>query len=325
MTETRASLNPFALGLPWFVAVLHGIGGLLSGGFLMGFLATTLLEGMGDWAFGVTGAGLIALATAILRFRSHPFLRLFALSLSLAGHAALSVYLFETFELDGVVAGLVPLAAALYFLYPDSLHRLLSVLGTLTLVAAWILEGGTLDPNAIHGLLLLVAAAAVWCFCGPAPAGARPAGFAAAVVLLLLPLLILVPGDTVAIDWLPARAIAAASGLALLWLIRRNHPGFQGAPLIAAALAVAAAGAVTTPGLAFAVVVLVLGFWRGERILTALGLLFLPLFLIVFYYELEITLLDKSMMLIAGGALFLILRQGLIFRQRRPAATEGGG
>ncbi len=309
---------------PWFVAILYGLGGLISGGFLMAFLAFTLLESLDVWAFGLTGAGLIALATFAVHFWSHPFLRLFALSLSLAGHAATSFYLVDVFELDGLVAGLVALAAGLYLLYRDALHRFLSLLVTLAAVSAWILTGDTLAPNAIHGLLLMVAATSVACFGQESSTGARPAGYAAVVTLLILPLLILVPREHADIEWWAARAIATASGLAVLWLVWRAHPDFRGAPLIAAAFAIAAIGVVTTPGLALAATILVLGFWRGERVLTALGLLFLPVFLIVFYYDLEITLLDKSLMLMAGGALFLTLRQGLIIWERRQATAAGG-
>ena len=324
MSEAAASPVSAQRGLPWYIALLHGLGGLLAGGLLIGFLSFTLLEDLDPPAFGVAGAVLIAAATAIAGLRSHPFVRLFALSLSLSGHAALSFYLLEAFELDGLVAALVALCAVLYFVYRDELHRFLSVLATLAVVSAWILTGETLGPNTIHGVLLIVAAAGIWCFGGELPVGARPTGYAAVVTLLVLPLLILVPREHADIDWWAARAIAVAGGLFVLWLVRRAYPDIPSALQAGSAFAIAAAGAVTTPGLAFAVAVLVLGFWRGERILTALGLLFLPLFLIVFYYELEITLLDKSLMLMAGGALFLILRQGLIFWERRQTAAGGG-
>ncbi|MCG8593388.1 MAG: DUF4401 domain-containing protein [Kiloniellales bacterium] len=312
-------------GLPWYVALLHGLGGLLAGVLLTGFLAFTLLENLDPPAFGVAGAVLIGTGTAIAGLRSYPFVRLFALSLSLSGHAALGFYLLEEFEFDGLVAALVVLSAGLYLVYRDALHRFLSVLVTLAVVSAWVLSGETVAPNAIHGVLLIVAAAGVWCFSGALSEAVRPIGYAAVVTLLVLPLLVLVPREHADIDWWAARAVAVVSGLFVLGLIRRAYPGFPGAMLSGSALAVAAIGAVTTPGLAFAIAVLVLGFWRGERILTLLGLLFLPLFLIVFYYALEITLLDKSLMLMAGGALFLSLRQGLILWERRQIAVGGGG
>ena len=306
--------------LPWYLAILHGLGGLLTGGLLIGFLFITLLDDLASPAVGVTGVLLIATATAIAWFRKHLFVRLFALSLSIAGHAAVASYLDESFGFDGLVLGMVLLAIVLYALYSDPLHRFLSVLGTLLLLAAWIVGGDGLNPNALHGLLLLVAAGNLWIFTTPASDRIRPAGYAAAITMLLLPLLSL---EDTAIDWRGARIIAVLYAASILWLLQRAHAGFRGPWLAVAAVAALALGAVTTPGLAFAVGLLAIGFWRVERILTALGLLFLPVFLVVFYYNLEISLLEKSFMLLAGGALMLALRQALVIWERKAQRSEG--
>lgn len=305
--------------LPWYVAILHGLGGLLSGGLLIGFLFVSLLEDLAPPVFAITGAVLIASAAAVAWFRKHPFVRLFALSLSIAGHGALASYLEETFDFDGLVLGMVLLAIILYALYRDPLHRFLSVFGTLLLLATWIVDGEGLDPNALHALLLLVSAANLWIFTTPASDRIRPAGYAAAIVMLLLPLMIL---DGGAIDWRGARIIAVIYAASILWLLQRAYADFRGLWLAVVAVGGVAMGAVTTPGLAFAIGVLVIGFWRGERLLTALGLLFLPVFLIVFYYDLDITLLEKSFMLLAGGALMLGLRQALVFWERTRHRAE---
>jgi len=313
MHSSAATQTDAPRTLPWYVAVLHGLGGLFAGGFLISFFFVTLLGDLSPPAFGVTGAILIGGATAVAWFQSHSFVRLFALSFSLAGHAALGSYFEESFEFDGLVAGMVPLSVGLYALYRDSLHRFLSVLGTLVLVAAWILEGETVDPNAVHGILLLVSAATVWSFGAAVPGYVRPAGYAAMIVMLALPLLTLSHGD---IDWSAARIVAVLFALAVLWLLRRAYPTFKGVSFAAAAVGAVAVGAVTTPGLGLAAGVLVIGFWRGERLMTALGLLFLPLFLVVFYYDLELSLLQKSFMLMAGGTLMLCLRQALVLWDR---------
>jgi uncharacterized membrane protein len=66
--------------------------------------------------------------------------------------------------------------------------------------------------------------------------------------------------------------------------------------------------ALWTPGVLAAVIVIVLGFQRGNRLLLGLGSVFLVIFLIAFYYHLDISLLQKSLILVATGLLLLGLR-----------------
>ena len=308
---------------PWYVALLHGLGGLIAGFLLLSFLTETVLDDPEDLTFGFTGCLLIAAAAVIARFQSHPFLRLFALSLSLAGYAAFCVYLLKNFDLGTLAATLVLVTAGLYALYRDALHRFFSVLLMLIVLAYWVLEEGGIPADAVHGLLLLAAAATIWAFgTTAAPRAARAGGYAAMIFLLGLPHLVLFPDVDREIVWWPARIVGAGFALAVLWQIHRAYRAFQGAWLAAATIGVAAVGAATTPGLAFAIGLLALGFWRSERILTALGLLFVPVFIVVFYYDLQLTLLDKSLMLMAGGAALLALRQGLVHWARRRRLAE---
>lgn len=60
-----------------------------------------------------------------------------------------------------------------------------------------------------------------------------------------------------------------------------------------------------TPGIITSLMVIVLGFERGNRTLFTLGILFLAIYVISFYYSLQQTLLIKSIILMSTGALFL--------------------
>jgi uncharacterized membrane protein len=66
--------------------------------------------------------------------------------------------------------------------------------------------------------------------------------------------------------------------------------------------------ALLTPGILAAVIMLVLAFQRNNRLLLGLGAAGLVVFLIAFYYHLEVTLLVKSLMLLGTGLLLLGLR-----------------
>ena len=63
----------------------------------------------------------------------------------------------------------------------------------------------------------------------------------------------------------------------------------------------------SSPGLLFAIALLILGYGLREPVLGGLGLIGLPLFLIYFYYSLEVTLLQKSGILLASGIICLLV------------------
>ena len=62
------------------------------------------------------------------------------------------------------------------------------------------------------------------------------------------------------------------------------------------------------PGIIAAIILLLLAFQRGNRVLMAIAIIFLTVFFIAYYYHLNITLLMKSISLISAGAGLLILR-----------------
>ena len=65
------------------------------------------------------------------------------------------------------------------------------------------------------------------------------------------------------------------------------------------------------PGIAAALLVLLVGFSRGNRILVGIGLLALGGFLSHYYYQLQTTLLNKSMVLAASGFTLLVARAAM--------------
>jgi uncharacterized membrane protein len=63
-----------------------------------------------------------------------------------------------------------------------------------------------------------------------------------------------------------------------------------------------------TPGILAAIIVLTVGFWRGNLLLMGLATAFLAGFLTAYYYNLDFTLLVKSFILMGTGVLLLALR-----------------
>ncbi len=91
------------------------------------------------------------------------------------------------------------------------------------------------------------------------------------------------------------------------------------------ALAGAAVLALTTlkaPGLAPAVVVLLVGFAVGSRELAGLGVLALLAYLSRYYYALHATLLEKSLLMMAAGAALLLAYFALRWLWPRREGTD---
>ena len=66
------------------------------------------------------------------------------------------------------------------------------------------------------------------------------------------------------------------------------------------------------PGIIAAIILLLLAFQRGNRVLMGIAIIFLVVFFVAYYYHLNITLLMKSLTLMSAGACLLILR--LVFK-----------
>ena len=97
-----------------------------------------------------------------------------------------------------------------------------------------------------------------------------------------------------------AAGVWAAAALSL----REGHRSRFSAVAVGAAILVALLS-VAAPGLASALLILLLGFAAGSRILAALGILSLLGFVTHFYYGLHATLLEKSAILAATGLCLL--------------------
>lgn len=76
-------------------------------------------------------------------------------------------------------------------------------------------------------------------------------------------------------------------------------------PLLLASTGAALLGLISAPGILLAIMLLVLGYARHERPLLATGAMLIPVFLFLYYYQLDLTLLQKSAALAGSGALLL--------------------
>lgn len=79
-------------------------------------------------------------------------------------------------------------------------------------------------------------------------------------------------------------------------------------PLLLASMGAALLGLIAAPGILLAIMLMVLGYARHERPLLATGAALIPVFLFFYYYQLDLSLLQKSAALVGSGALLLAWR-----------------
>lgn len=317
--------------IPWYLRVAVGFGAWVATGFLLGFaLAIASLED----AFPrvVAGAALIAGAMWFRPRASSDFRKHAAVAASLAGQGLVIAGLYGLSDSTRATAAVVVLMGIpLLRFFPDNVHRFLTTLAIVAAGYAAIVEESTAGAFEVVTVFLVAATAMTWRFrlrerAGTWNAVLRPVGYALIVALLI----VLVIGSSTQLgrvsfdagQWLTlGRVTTAALAIALLLVVRAvldehasAHTGMgAGAAAFAAYAGVAflALTTVTTPGIMAGAWVLALAFDRRDRVLVGMGIVFLLVFGTVYYYNLRLTLLEKSGVLVGSGALLLAIRHRL--------------
>ncbi len=335
---------------PWYARVIAGFGAWIATGCLVGFLviADIVENEMGAIAVGA----ILVVAAAWLRRAASPaedFKRQFSLAASLAGQVLVLVGARAATESTTVAAVIaVVMSVALIMLVPDPAHRFMSaLLGSIGLIAtmatfklAWELGSlGPLGTLVIRGsdfaaAALIALAAYVWRVKLGDRSAERdemlePVGYGTITALLIMLVFsswFVVLEDftrgqrsgasawTLGLGTTIALAIAL-SALMLSILHELRATGVTAATPIALALLT-----LSTPGITAAVTLLVLGFDRRNRILIGLAVGFLIKFVSMYYYTLRMTLLEKSVVLVASG---LLLLAGRVYLELRYKPSEG--
>lgn len=310
---------------PWYVKVLLGFSGWLAALFLLGFIGAGLQFIIdSNTASCVTGGLMIGAAFAILRRPGNEFLEHLALAVSLAGQALIVLIIFRTGG-TGVArtwAQVALLQAALAAVMPDFVHRVFSAfLAALAFSMALDSMG---VPYLFSGVVLFCVAW-LWLNEFRYPRHARKLqALAYGLVLALIPLegpvlfgfgatgwrLAAVQAGSWARPWM-GEVLAAAVALYVVWrLLRRRGAGMtdRTALLALTGTLLLCAVSMEADGLTAGMVIVLLGFAGGNRVLLGLGVVALLLFISSYYYLLDATLLDKAQTLLAAGLALLVLR-----------------
>jgi hypothetical protein len=326
---------------PWYVRAMLGIAGWIGALFLLGFVGTAFLFVMQD-ASTAAVAGALCCAGALGLYRLLPgkdFADQFALALSLAGQILLIVGLADALSPSGPLFYFAAAAiqAGLALAIQNFLHRVLTAAGAAVALALAAVQ------LSLHGLAApLLCAGLVWVWLDPqrwAASGRlwRPIGYGVVLALLLIEAFRLLgvaqwfDGARETPGWMQAHGPLIGRGLtsallvlAAVILAQREDKALTSRVTLAAVGGALLLGlfSLGAPGLASAILILLLGFAAGNRLLMALGVLALLGFASHFYYSLHATLLAKSGLLAATG-LCLLAAYWIIRRSPAEAVAPG--
>jgi hypothetical protein len=326
---------------PWYVRVMLGIAGWIGALFLLGFVGSAFFFVIEEArAALVAGTMCCSGAFALYRaLRGRDFADQFALALSLAGQVLLAVGLADILAPSGppFYFAIAAIQAVLALAIPNFLHRVLTAAGA---AAALALAVAQLSLHGLAAPLLCAGLAWVWLEPGRwARSGGlwRPIGYGLVLALLLVETFRLfgaaqwfglggqAPGWMQLHGPLIGRGLTAALlvAVAVMLSLREGQSSTNRVTLaVAGGALLLGLFSLGAPGLASALLILLLGFSAGNRLLMALGVLGLLAFASHFYYSLHSTLLAKSGLLAATG--LCLLAAHVIIRRLPGQAREPG-
>lgn len=321
---------PADTAAPWYVHLMLGLSAWLAAIFLLGSFGALFHE---LWSsvpgMLVLGGVCCGVALALLAISRAPdgrerlFFAQLALPVSLSGQALLMLAVAEmTSSGDGTAVGatMAAVGTAMAAAGGQPLHRFASCAVALAGVAIMMFEAGV---QAWLAPACAVATAVVWLAVVRGGGGAarwRPPGYALALALLAAVWwathdrvwfeAVSAAGEAPRTGPLAGAAVAVAWLAVVATLLRRSHPPVSPAACgaVAASALVLAALLHAAPGVPAALMLLALGFAAGDALLFGIAIAGGLVYLGRYYYQLELSLLDKAGVLAAAGAVLLALR-----------------
>jgi len=323
---------------PWYVRTMVGFGAWIASLLLIGFVGS--IGFASDAGFVIVGALFIAGAIFARMKSQNDFMVQSALASSLAGQALLAYGIVEITgggDFEAVLVIVIILNAILFFVFPDRTHRVLSIL-IATASIGFLLYAWKLSAT-VPIIGPLVAAAMVFFYqrqgwfiesgkghlIRPLITGLMLTAFG----FLLLSTVYILPELGWEFAFYPRPWISTLLlGALLLYMGTRVWPQFgdksgsTGMAVFYALLLLITAAAWVIPGLLLALIVIMLGASSGNRVFIGAGVTFLVVFIATYFYGIQVSMLTKSITLVATGAVVLVARWLLL--KVMASQIEGG-
>lgn len=319
VSNEQPPVDPADAG-PWVVRLLTGIAAWIASLLFLGFLALLLGElKLNEKNGAVIGLFLCVATMPLLRRPAAEFVQQGATVVGVGGVALIGIGLGGGFDLPNpvVAMALAAVSAMLFAMSRVETHRFLCA-ATLVGACLWLIAD-TIGHELtwIQPIAAWLAAVLWWLDLSSDPAGpvrrhvpllAWAATFAAIVL-----------GWFGSNEWWvpdnPSLIVAASYATALLLPVTalavgafEREGGDRRLHGLLVVVSITLAGLWhASPGITFALVLMLLAFARGAAVLLAFAVAALAVYLVRYYYQLSVPLLDKSLWLGLAGIVLLLL------------------
>lgn len=331
----QQAIDALANVQPWYVRAMVGFGAWLASLLLIGF-ATSIGINV-DGGLAVVGILFLACGIFLRRTSTGDFAVQFGLATSLAGQALFVFGIMQRFDWDvpELALGLIiVLNVMLFVLYPDRIHRVVSVLlcvGSLTVlfyIWKWNAAVPVLGP-AVAAMLVVVTQRRAAMIANRLGAVVRPlqAGLMlGAFGCLMMSTVYVLPELGVRFDFYPRPWISTLLLGALLVYVAgaswsELFEGYSTASrfTVYGLLLVVIAAAWNVPGVILALLVMLLGAGTTHVTMIGAGIGFLAVFLAAYFWGIQLTMMQKSATLVATGLAIIVASWlvGRLFAEKR--------
>lgn len=298
---------------PWFVSALVGFGAWLSCILFLGALA---IAGLFDHGAAAVFIGLCLLGGGAFldRVANGAFICQLALAAGLTGLGLTAIGVAEAThanELSTITLSVATATAVFYAVYRCIEFRFLACLISTALATFWMCEDSWFSGKdsgenwGVHFLVLLETVGIGLIFSRREQSLLRPAGYALAVGLLGTMLITQISND---LQTWPSAMILAVAQVGILtqaWQTTSQNSKQNLGVAIAGTIVL---GIVSAPGVIASLATTLLGHLKRDDMLRRLGILSLPIYISAYYYNLETSLLLKSLTLIGSGVILWAAR-----------------
>ena len=344
-TSAKATIanNHSQNDIPWFIQILFGLSGIVASLFLIAFLSLLLfgIDGF-DSVIALLITGLVLSAAGFVLFRNkqsrdNTFISSLALAISSAGQAYIAFALFDNNLSHPIDVWLFLIVqAVMTVIMPNRIYRLLGSIMTLGLTV-YLLNYYHL-PEVSLGLLALITTGSNlsrYSLLQRIPSKWRAdvfdiikaIGYASALMLLCVSVYFIAAehshslatyyGDTFRYNYYLAQVLLTLASLYAAYLILKRYDVklLSAAGLfIGGAIVLLGIISIYVSGLLATSLIIVIAIANSQRVLLGLGVTALVSYVFWYYYQLDTSLLIKSLSMLIVGLTMLMGRWLLIKR-----------
>jgi hypothetical protein len=321
---------PTETATPWYVRIMLGVAGWIGALFILGFIGTGLAMVMrSSGAAAVAAVFCCAAAYAAFQLaEKNDFSNQFGLATGIAGQALFAIAIFQPFSTENFSGYLLfcAIEIGLTLIMPNFLHRMFTTMGAIGALSTWLVQAGLFWlalPIIATGFAMvwrseknLIGRTELW----------QPVGYALALGVVQSATMTVMGGKLMDLihhqenGWLHKHGTEISSILVGLLVVAVAIHILSELDISTASAAgiILLCGSCTVllvsfpaHGLSAALLLVIIGFAGGNRILLGLGLLAMASFLSHYYYQMNESLLVKAVILAITGAFLLGGRWGL--------------